>query len=153
MTRKILVPIDGSAPSRAGLDHAIALAKGQGASLRLVHVVDDNAVLRGGIEPSINVGELLTLLEQDGRKLLAAAEAAARKRGVKAETVMREAHIGRVADEIVREAARWRADLIVMGTHGRRGLGRLVMGSDAESVLRESRVPVLMVKARGPRER
>jgi nucleotide-binding universal stress UspA family protein len=151
MFNKILVPIDGSAPSKAGLERAIALAKSQRARLRLVHVVDDNAVLRGGIEPSINVGELLDILEKDGRKLLESAETAARKRGVKTDTVMREAHIGRVADEIVREAARSRADLIVMGTHGRRGLGRLVMGSDAESVLRESRVPVLLVKARGRR--
>jgi nucleotide-binding universal stress UspA family protein len=151
MFRKILVPIDGSAPSRAGLERAIALARSQRARLRLVHVVDDNAVLRAGIEPSVNVGELLDMLEQDGRKLLAAAEAAARKRGVKADAALREAHLGRVADQIVREAVRSRADVIVMGTHGRRGLGRLVMGSDAESVLRESRVPVLLVKARGRR--
>jgi nucleotide-binding universal stress UspA family protein len=153
MFKKILVPIDGSAPSRAGLERAIALAKSQRARLRLVHVVDDNAVLRGGIEASINVGDLIDMLEKDGRKLLDAAEAAARRRGVKADTALREAQLGRVADEIVREATRSRADVIVMGTHGRRGLGRLVMGSDAESVLRESRVPVLLVKARGARRR
>ena len=151
MFRKILVPIDGSAPSRAGLQRAIALAKSQRARLRLVHVVDDNAVLRGGIEPSVNVGELLDLLKEDGRKLLAAGGKAARALGVRADTVLREAHLGRVADQIVREASRFRADVIVMGTHGRRGFGRLVMGSDAESVLRESRVPVLLVKARGAR--
>jgi nucleotide-binding universal stress UspA family protein len=153
MFKRILVPIDGSAPSRAGLERAIALAKSQRARLRLVHVVDDNAVLRGGIEASINVGDLIDMLEKDGRKLLDAAEAAARRRGVKADTALREAQLGRVADEIVREATRSRADVIVMGTHGRRGLGRLVMGSDAESVLRESRVPVLLVKARGARRR
>lgn len=151
MFKKILVPVDGSAPSRAGLERAIALAKGQGARLRLVHVVDDAAVLQGGIEPSINVGELLDLLKKDGRRILGTAEAAARKRGVSADAVLRESPLGRVADQIVREATRSRADLIVMGTHGRRGLGRLVMGSDAESVLRESRVPVLLVKARRQR--
>jgi nucleotide-binding universal stress UspA family protein len=53
---------------------------------------------------------------------------------------------GRTADEIVREAKQWPADLIVLGTHGRRGLKRLAMGSDAEMVLRLAPVPVLMVR-------
>jgi nucleotide-binding universal stress UspA family protein len=145
--KRIVVPVDGSAPSRAGLETAIALAKSNRARLRLLHVVDENAVMRG-IEPAINVGDLLDILMEDGRKVLAGAAALARKRGIKADTVLYELHLGRVADRIVRESAKWRADLIVMGTHGRRGIGRLVMGSDAESVLRESRVPVLMVKAR-----
>jgi nucleotide-binding universal stress UspA family protein len=55
---------------------------------------------------------------------------------------------GRVADEIVKQAKEWLADLIVMGTHGRRGLERLAMGSDAELVLRLSPVPVLLVRDR-----
>ena len=150
--KRILVPVDGSAPSRAGLERAIALARSGRARLRLLHVVDENAVMRG-IEPAMNVGELLDILMEDGRKVLASAAALARKRGIKADTVLYELHIGRVADRIVRESAKWRADLVVMGTHGRRGIGRLVMGSDAESVLRESRVPVLMVKARGAGKR
>ena len=150
--KRILVPVDGSAPSRAGLERAIALANSSRARLRLLHVVDENAVMRG-MEPAMNVGELLDILMEDGRKVLAAAAAFAQKRGIRADTVLNELHLGRVADRIVRESAKWRADLIVMGTHGRRGIGRLVMGSDAESVLRESRVPVLMVKARGADKR
>jgi nucleotide-binding universal stress UspA family protein len=150
--KRLLVPVDGSAPSRAGLQRAIGLAKSNRARLRLLHVVDENAVMRG-IEPAMNVGELLDILMDDGRKVLTAAAALARKRGIKADTVLHELHLGRVADRIVRESAKWRADLIVMGTHGRRGIGRLVMGSDAESVLRESRVPVLMVKARAAGKR
>ena len=146
MFKRILVPIDGSEPSRAGLERAIALARGQNGRLRLVHVVDENAVMQG-MEPAINVGGLLDLLAQEGRKLLAQAGATAHKRGIKADTVLYEASIGRVADRIVEVASKWRADVIVMGTHGRRGLSRVVMGSDAESVLRESPVPVLMVKA------
>jgi len=148
--RRILVPVDGSAPSRAGLERAIALAGSRGARLRLVHVVDENAVMQG-MEPAINIGELLDMLMDSGRKLLASAAEIARRRGLKVETSLHEVHLGRVADRIVREAARWRADVIVMGTHGRRGLGRLVMGSDAESVLRESPVPVLLVKAQRQR--
>lgn len=150
--KRILVPVDGSAPSRAGLDSAIALAKANRARLRLLHIVDENAVMQG-MEPAMNVGDLLEILVEDGRKTLAASAAAARRRGIRVDTVLYESHLGRVADRIVREASKWRADLIVMGTHGRGGIGRLVMGSDAESVLRVSRVPVLMVKARGGRRR
>jgi nucleotide-binding universal stress UspA family protein len=146
MFRKILVPFDGSAPSRAGLERAIALARDQRARLRLLHVVDEHGVIQG-MEPTVNVGDLLEGLVAEGRKLLAAAAATVKKHGVKADTVLYEVIVGRVADRIVREAARWHADVIVMGTHGRRGFGRLVMGSDAENVLRQTPVPVLLVRS------
>jgi nucleotide-binding universal stress UspA family protein len=152
MFKRILVPLDGSAPSRAGLEQALALAKSESGRVRLMHVVDEN-VLMQGMEPAFNVGELLDALAEEGRKLLAEATAIARRRGVKAEAVLYEQRLGRVADRVIREAKNWRADLIVMGTHGRRGIGRLVMGSDAESVLRESPVPLLLVKDRGRRRR
>ena len=145
MFNRILVPIDGSGPSRVGLERAIALAKNQKARLRLMHVVDENSVVQG-MEPNMNVGDLLESLVAEGRRILAAAAATAKKHGVKAETVLYEVLIGRVADRIVREAAKWRADVIVMGTHGRRGIGRLIMGSDAENVLRQSPVPILLVR-------
>jgi nucleotide-binding universal stress UspA family protein len=145
MFKRILVPIDGSGPSRVGLERAIALARNQQARLRLMHVVDENGVVQG-MEPNMNVGDLLDSLVADGRRILAAAAATVKKHGVKADTVLYEVLIGRVADRIVREAAKWHADVIVMGTHGRRGIGRLVMGSDAENVLRQSPVPVLLVR-------
>ena len=145
MFKRILVPLDGSTPSRAGLEQAFALAKSEGGRLRLIHVVDENALLQG-MEPAFNVGELLEAVAEEGRKLLAEAAAVARRRGVKAETVLYEQHIGRVAERIIREAKKWPADVIVMGTHGRRGIGRLVMGSDAEEVVRTTPVPVLLVR-------
>lgn len=150
--KRILVPVDGSATSRAGLERAIALAKAGRGRLRLLHVVDENAVMQS-IEPALNVGDLLDGLVEGGRRILAESASVARRRGVKAETTLYELHIGRVAERILREAAKWRADVIVMGTHGRRGIGRLVMGSDAESVLRDSRVPVLLVKGRAAGKR
>ena len=67
--------------------------------------------------------------------------------GVKVETELFECTAPTVADLIVEQARRWPADMIVMGTHGRRGLTRLLMGSDAEMVLRNSPVPVLMVRS------
>jgi nucleotide-binding universal stress UspA family protein len=152
MFKRILVPLDGSAPSRAGLEQALALAKSESGRVRLIHVVDENALMQG-MEPAFNIGELLDALAEEGRKLLAEASALARRRGVKADTVLYEQRLGRVADRVIREAKNWRADLIVMGTHGRRGIGRLVMGSDAESVLRESPLPLLLVKDRGRRRK
>jgi len=152
MFKRILVPLDGSAPSRAGLEQALALAKSEGGRVRFIHVVDENALMQG-MEPAFNVGELLDAMAAEGRKLLAEASAAARRRGVKADTVLHEQHVGRVAERVIREAKKWPADVIVMGTHGRRGIGRLVMGSDAESVLRESPVPLLLVKDRGRRRK
>jgi nucleotide-binding universal stress UspA family protein len=62
--------------------------------------------------------------------------------------VLRHCSAGRVSDVIVKEAAQWPADLIVLGTHGRRGAGRLLLGSDAEQVLRVAPVPVLLVRHR-----
>lgn len=63
------------------------------------------------------------------------------------ETVLLETLGHRVAELIIKQAKKWRADVIVLGTHGRRGLARVLMGSDAEIVVRESPVPVLLVRA------
>ena len=150
--KKILVPFDGSAPSREGLKRAIALGKNQHARLRLLHVVDEHALIQS-MEPNLNVGELLDSLVEGGHQLLAEAAATAKKHGAKADTVLYELRLGRVADRIVDEAAKWHADVIVMGTHGRRGIGRLVMGSDAEAVVRATPVPVLLVKGGASKRR
>ena len=64
------------------------------------------------------------------------------------DVALKESFAGRVCDLVVEEAATWPADLIVIGTHGRRGVGRLFMGSDAEQVLRLATVPVLLVRNR-----
>ena len=150
MYRRILVPIDGSSTSALGLDEAIRLAKNQHAKLRLVHVVDEFAVTQNydGIG-FINAGDVIDSLHDWGKQTIERAVALARRHGVKAESVMFESLAGRVSDQILGEAKKWRADLIVMGTHGRRGVNRLVLGSDAEVVLRSTPVPVLLVRAPG----
>jgi nucleotide-binding universal stress UspA family protein len=90
-------------------------------------------------------------LRKGGKAILARAAAEAKKRGVTAKTVLAENLAGRVADVIVRQAKRRRADLLVLGTHGRRGLTRMVMGSDAELVVRYTPAPVLLVRGKGRR--
>lgn len=158
MFRRILVPIDGSHASNLGLAEAIKMAMDQDATLCLLHVVDELVVtqnLDGTMyAPASYVDEFLNALREGGKRILAKAEAKVRKRGVKTDAVLVETLGHRVADVIIDQAKKWRADIIVLGTHGRRGLTRLVMGSDAEGVVRSTRVPVLLVRSPGePRPR
>jgi nucleotide-binding universal stress UspA family protein len=100
-----------------------------------------------GYVPAAYIDDLLDDLRANGRKVLAAAEATAAKAGVPAKTVLVETKGGSIADAILGQARKLKSSVIVMGTHGRRGLRRVVMGSDAEAVLREARVPVVLVRA------
>jgi nucleotide-binding universal stress UspA family protein len=144
MYGKILVPVDGSQPSAAGLREAIKIAKDQGSEIRLVHIVND-LILDGGYCTGVYAADALQVLRQCGRGVLDAAEAETRLEGVKATATLLESVAGPAAELILAEAKACSADLIVMGTHGRRGIARIVMGSDAEGVVRASRVPVLLV--------
>lgn len=157
MFRRILVPIDGSPTSNRGLEEAIGLARDQKATICLLHVVDELVVTAAAAGvlymPSGYVDEFMQTLRTSGKELLTSAEAKVRKHGIEVEAVLLETVGPSVADLIVRQARKWRADLIVLGTHGRRGLSRVVMGSDAEMVVRETPLPVLLVRSsRRPRE-
>jgi len=144
--RRILVPVDGSATSIAGLNEALRLAKSQKARLRLVHIVDERMIFSTA-EAGLNVEPVIDSLKQGGKRILDRAAKLAASRGVRPETEIAENAVGRVADVLVARAKRWRADLIVMGTHGRRGVNRLVLGSDAELVVRNAPAPVLLVRS------
>lgn len=144
MYEKILVPVDGSMASMLGLDEAVGLAKHHGAKLRLVHVVDE--LITSDIV-TVYTEEILDSLREQGKRVLAMAQTRARHQGCEAETVLREHFGGMAAPLIVEEAKQWGAKLIVLGTHGRRGIRRLVMGSDAEEIVRTAPVPVLLVRA------
>lgn len=151
MFQQVLVAVDGSPTSTRGLKAAIGLASDQHASLTILHVIDDTAgvsyVGDMGYIPANFVDTLLEDLRKNGRRVLAKAESTARDGGVEAKSLMVETKGRTVADTIVNQARKARADVIVLGTHGRRGLRRVLMGSDAEAVLREARVPVLLVRA------
>ena len=144
--KKILVAVDGSAAANKGLREALRLAKAEGAKLCILHVLDEFYAFAGydGLGP---MQDLIPSFREGGERVLAKAKAAADKARVPASTVMREVIGGPAANPIVREARKQGADLIVLGTHGRRGVRRLVLGSDAEQVVRTSRVPVLLVRA------
>jgi nucleotide-binding universal stress UspA family protein len=149
MSRRILVPVDGSAASRRGLKEAVRLAKAQRAKLFLLTVVDLMPLFVAAEAATSFDSGTLESLRLAGRKVLDKAAAETKKQGVTATAVLVDNLSGRVADVIVRQARKLRADLIVIGTHGRRGISRLVMGSDAELVVRQAPVPVLLVRASG----
>jgi len=146
MYDRILVPIDGSPTSNRGLAEAINLAKDQKAKLRLLHVVDES-FLMFDMYGTGYWGEVIRTLREGGEQLVAQARNLATGQGVEVESGMVDTMSQRVADKILHDAREWRADLIVMGTHGRRGFTHLVLGSDAEAVLHGTTVPVLLVKA------
>ncbi len=145
MYERILLATDGSAPAMRALDEAIRLAREQHAKLRIVHVVDDGLALPADVL-SANIGQVDDTLRADGEALLEAARGQARAGGVEAETVLVEELGWRTGAAIVEQAKKWPADLIVCGTHGRRGLGRLLLGSDSEYVARHTPVPVLLLR-------
>lgn len=143
--RRILVAVDGSEAAARGLREALRLAKAEGAQLYILHVVNESYpyIPLTGAPPL----DILPGLVAHGRNLLDQALAQAKAQGVKAKAILRESAERTAAASIVREAARQRAQLIALGTHGRRGLRRLVLGSDAEQVVRSAPVPVLLVRA------
>ena len=148
MYAKILVPVDGSATSSLGLDEAIRLARLSGGTLRLLHAID---VLSMSIVPDNSFGmtvELMAALKETGGQILAAAKARVEAAGLPCETVLCERYGSRVCDIVVDEAAAWGAEAIVLGTHGRRGVRRAMLGSDAEQIVRLAQVPVLLVRGR-----
>jgi nucleotide-binding universal stress UspA family protein len=146
MYKRILVPYDGSEPSRAGLREAIDLAADSGATLVVLHVVSALPLLMGG-EVYLNHGELAEILRKNGQELAQEGAGIADKDGVKCESHVVDGGATAVCDVILDQIAAQRCDLVVMGTHGRRGLKRLTLGSDAELVVRRSSVPVLLAKA------
>lgn len=146
MYSRILVPIDDSAPAQRGLYEAVVLARALGSQLHFLHVVDLRALISSGAGYA-PVPQLIDDWKATGELLVAKAVERAREQGVAADSAVMCDPTLRVCDAILEEAKRSKAELIVMGTHGRRGLTRVALGSDAELVLRESAVPVLLVRA------
>jgi len=145
MYAKILVPIDGSETSTLGLNEAIRLAKNQGGRIRLIHIVNELIVVLP--EAYVNIERVIDELRTRGRAILDSGEATVRSGGVEVDTTLVEAMGNQAGDQIIQQAKEWGADLIVCGTHGRRGIRRLVMGSDAEYIVRHTPVPILLVRS------
>jgi nucleotide-binding universal stress UspA family protein len=144
MYQKILIAVDGSATSDSALEEAIKLAQRLDSRIAIMHVLED--VLYWIEENYIDYAELQASIKASGEKMLAKAEMLAQQAGVAAETKLVEAVGGRVASIVVAEAECWQAELIVIGTHGRSGISRLLLGSVAENVVRSAPMPVLLIR-------
>lgn len=143
--RRLLVPIDGSETSSRGLDEAIRLASASAGKLQLVHVIDELSVAVA-LNPVAAVGlDWFQLLRAGGIELLAQAAQRVRAAGVDVETMLVDDFKRRLGAVVADEAYVWMPDLIVLGSHGRRGVDRALLGSDAEQVVRQAPVPVLVV--------
>lgn len=146
MYQRILVPIDGSETSERALREAIKLAAGK-AQLRLIYVIEEGYPLDAEGYAFIDYAALQEAFRQTGLRALAQAADIVQKSGMKAETAVLDVPGERTASVIDNDALAWKADLIVIGTHGRKGVGRLLLGSVAENVARGASVPVLLVRA------
>lgn len=152
MYTRILVPVDGSAASARGLDEAIKLARYLKARLRLVHVMEPWLMVSG--EPSaLTIDQVVESVRSAGAAQLTECREKASKAGVDVDAELIDSAGGSAGECIVKKAAEVNSDLIVCGTHGRRGLRRLLMGSDAEYIVRRAPVPVLLVRDAASAER
>lgn len=134
----VLFPTDGSDGTTQALEHALDIASTHGATLHLLYVADTTRDSVTQIH-----GEIVDALEAVGEDVLDAAAERARRRGV---TTVAEIRQGKPYREIVGYATANSLDLVVMPTRGRRGLGRLLLGSTTERVVRRSDVPVLTIR-------
>ena len=142
MYKRILVPVDGSPTSHKALTAALQLAREAGGSVRAVHAFDDLVFLTGYEYD----GSALRAARAEADKVLGIAQEIAASAGVPADAKLLETRGRRLGDAVADEARAWEADLVVVGTHGRRGIGRVLLGSGAEQVIRMAPVPVLAVR-------
>ncbi len=144
MYQRIVVPVDGSETSRKALQEAIKLAQTFHARLKLVHVVENARVFDA--EGMVDYAALREVATKGGELILSRGRELAEQAGVKAETALLEAGGDRNENVIVADARQWLAELIVIGTHGRSGISRLLFGSVAEGVVRGATMPVLLIR-------
>lgn len=134
MYNDILVPTDGSQGAKAALEHGIAIASNWDATLHALYVVDMRLT---------RSGPLLETLHGEGREAVREVEVAGTQAGL---TVVTDIVEGNPHEEILEYVSRHGIDLVVMGTNGRTGVDRALVGSVAERVVRRSPVPVLTVR-------
>ena len=145
MYRNILVPIDGSAMSTQGLREAVALARQLRSRIQLLHVLNQTPWSAAGLVPAVT-NDLVVALRQAGESILERGRQEVAAADLEVEARLVQVFGDRVGETVVDEAKAWPADLIVCGTHGRRGVRRLQLGSDAEYIVRLSPMPVLLVR-------
>ena len=140
--RRILLAVDESPIAAHAADLGADLAKRLGAELAFICVVDPGENVAPG--SGMSAAELIALAQQDGKRLLAGF----RQRAPEGLSPLEFIAVGKPASEIVKAAAEWPADVIVMGSHGRGGVERALLGSVADTVMRHASCSVLIIRAK-----
>jgi nucleotide-binding universal stress UspA family protein len=148
--KRILVPVDASGTSARGMSEAVRLAKAARARLMLLHVLDEYPALSMP-ESGVAAEAMLDAVRRTGERVMLRNVKAVARSGLKPQAVTVESVTGNIAGAVLKEAKRWKADLIVIGSHGRTGVKRALLGSAAEDIARESPVPVLVVPSKSRR--
>ena len=148
MCKRIFVAIDGSSTAQAALVEAIQFARLPGMSLCIGTVLDTGLMSKNsmGMGALIDVDQVRAEMRQAAETLLDDAMARAKEAGLDPYRILIESDNKRVAEMIVGAAQQWDADLIVIGTHGRRGFERMVMGSVAENLVRIATTSLFLVR-------
>lgn len=149
--KHILLAIDGSDASKPAIQEAIRLTHNQRATLRVIFVVDESFVYHGG--PGYDHLSYIAACREEGQSILKqTTEDIKQQSSISFETALVELEPfqGRIADAIMEEARDWHADILIIGTHGRRGFSHIFMGSVAENIIRIATIPVLLVRQANP---
>jgi nucleotide-binding universal stress UspA family protein len=144
MFQRILVPIDESSAALRAVDQAVGLAQAFGARIDLVNVIDVYPFAGIGADYAFGQGEYLEAAAASAKQALARAEAAVALAGVPCKRKIIEGHV--VYEGILSAAESFQSDLIVMGSHGRHDLSKLLLGSTTQRVLAHTGLPVLVVR-------
>ncbi len=144
--KRIMVAVDRSNISNLALKEAIQLTKDLGSILRVIHVVDENIVQFS--DGFVDVNNLWAAYKEEAQEYMQKLN-----RDIKEEYIQFETHLvvlktleGHLPEKIIKEAEEWKADLLVIGTHGRRGFSRFFLGSIAEKLLRIATLPILLIR-------
>jgi len=149
MYKRILVAVDGSPTSNKALSAALEMASYSGgrSTVRLIHVIDEMAYFMA-LDPYAGQSyAMLNVMREAGEKILADGLAIVQSAGVQADTVLVDQLDARLAESVAAQVQAWDATLVVVGTHGRKGIGRVFMGSGAEQIIRMSTCPVLVIRS------
>jgi nucleotide-binding universal stress UspA family protein len=148
MFKRVLVPVDGSETSKKALRAALALAIEHSSALHIVHVLDETQIYASIGRLPYPPAELMEITRNHSQNILVEAVGIAGDAKIEMDSklLVIDQFDKRVSDAIEQEAESWHADLIVIGTHGRRGFRRLLLGSVAENLIRTSTKPVLLIR-------
>ena len=144
MFQHILLPVDGSSSARLATEKAAGLAKAFGSRVTAIYVIDPYPFTGVGSDFAYGQSQYISAATSEANTALHAAQEALSKAGVNVATAVVEGHV--IAKGILQTAANSGADLIVMGSHGRRGLEKLILGSVTQRVVSQAHVPVLVVR-------